>query len=359
MEKVAIESFAMNGGVGDNSYANNSSLQRSGFEATRSLIHEAIMEKLDIKHLTSGNSFRITDLGCSAGPNTFAAVQDIVEAIEQKHQSEGTQLPLPEFHVYFNDQVSNDFNTLFASLPLERRYFATGVPGSFHTRLFPEKSINLVHSFAALPWLSKVPEEVVNIHSLCWNKGRIHYTNAPVEVKEAYKGQFAKDMMRFFNARAKEVVHGGLMALCFPCLPDGQPNSHFLINVLFDLLGSALMDMVQMGRVDEAKVASFNIPFYASSTKEVVTLVETNGRFTIERMETLGSPILQAREGSECYSKTTRACTEGLIREHFGHDDEIINELFDRLTKKISDSDSILEESYMTYVFVLLKRKED
>nr|POE71627.1 isoform 2 of probable s-adenosylmethionine-dependent methyltransferase at5g38100 [Quercus suber] len=29
-------------------------------------------------------------------------------------------------------QVSNDFNTLFKSLPPNRQYFAVGVPGSFH-----------------------------------------------------------------------------------------------------------------------------------------------------------------------------------------------------------------------------------
>ncbi|KAK9105808.1 hypothetical protein Scep_022652 [Stephania cephalantha] len=352
MEKVVIESVAMNGGVGDYSYANNSSLQRSGFEAAKSLIHEAIMEKLDIKHLCNGNSIRITDLGCSVGPNTFIAVENIVEAIEQRHHSEGLKLPLPEFHVYFNDQLSNDFNTLFNSLPLERRYFAAGVPGSFHTRLFPEKSIDLVYSLGALQWLSKVPEDVVNI-------GRIHYSNAPSEVMEAYKGQFSKDMERFLDARAKEVVHGGLMVLSFPCLRDGQPYSRFLVGVFFSLLGSALMDMVKMGKVDQTKVDAFDVPFYAASPKEVEALVERNGHFTIERMETQDFPILQGKGAIQVYSKHNRACTEGLIRQYFGHDDEIIDELFDLFTNKLSESFSILEESCMNFVFVLLKRKQD
>ncbi|KAK9105809.1 hypothetical protein Scep_022653 [Stephania cephalantha] len=322
MEKVVIESVAMNGGVGDYSYANNSSLQRSGFEAAKSLIHEAIMEKLDIKHLCNGNSIRITDLGCSVGPNTFIAVENIVEAIEQKHHSEGLKLPC--------------LNSMSTSM----------------TKLFPEKSIDLVYSLGALQWLSKVPEDVVNI-------GRIHYSNAPSEVMEAYKGQFSKDMERFLDARAKEVAHGGLMALSFPCIRDGQPYSRFLVGVFFSLLGSALMDMVKMGKVDQTKVDSFNVPFYAASPKEVEALVERNGHFTIERKETQDFPILQGKGAIQVYSKHNRACSEGLIRQHFGHDFEIIDELFDLFTNKLSESFSILEESSMNFVFVLLKRKQD
>ncbi|KAK9091365.1 hypothetical protein Sjap_024542 [Stephania japonica] len=342
--KVVIESLAMNGGVGDHSYANNSSLQRSGFEAAKALIYRAIKENLDIKHLSRGRPFRITDLGCSVGPNTFIAVQNIVEAIEQKHQSQGLKLPLPEFHVYFNDHVSNDFNTLFASFPLERRYFAAGVPGSFHSRLFPEKSINLVYSFASLQWLSKVPDEVLDMDSTCWNKGRIYYTNAPSEVMAAYSGRFAKDMERFLDARAKEVVHGGLLALSFPCIPDGLAYSRSQIG----------------GRVDEAKVDSFNVPFYSTaSPMEVENLVAKNGCFTIERNEAWACPILEGNGACEMYSKHYRAFMEGLIKEHFGSDDEIIEELFKIFTKKISDSFDILEESNMSILFVLLKRKED
>ncbi|KAK9105807.1 hypothetical protein Scep_022651 [Stephania cephalantha] len=359
--KVVIESVAMNGGVGDHSYANNSSLQRSGFEAAKALIYRAIKENLDVKVLSCGSSFRITDLGCSVGPNTFIAVQNIVEAIEQKHHCERLKRRLPEFHVYFNDHVSNDFNTLFTSLPLERRYFAAGVPGSFHTRLFPEKYINLVYSFASLQWLSKVPDEVLNIASPCWNKGRIYYTNAPSDqVMAAYRGQFEKDMERFLDARAKEVVHGGLMALSFPCIPDGLAYSRSQIGVFFDLLSSALMDMAKMGRVDEAKADSFNVPFYSTaSPREVETLVEKNGCFTIERNETWACPILEGNGASEMYSKHYRAFMEGLIKEHFGSSDEIIEELFKIFTNKISDSFGVLKESNMSILFVLLKRIED
>ncbi|KAK7849230.1 putative s-adenosylmethionine-dependent methyltransferase [Quercus suber] len=56
--------------------------------------------------------------------------------------------------VFFNDQFSNDFNTLFISLPPNRQYFAAGVPGSFYGRLFPKASLHFIHSSYALQWLS-------------------------------------------------------------------------------------------------------------------------------------------------------------------------------------------------------------
>ena len=89
---------------------------------------------------------------------------------------------MPEFQVFFNDHTSNDFNTLFTSLPPERPYFATGVPGSFHGRLFPNSSLDFVHSSYALQILSKVPKELLNKNSAAWNKGRVHYASAPDEV---------------------------------------------------------------------------------------------------------------------------------------------------------------------------------
>ncbi|KAL0409410.1 UNVERIFIED_CONTAM: Farnesoic acid carboxyl-O-methyltransferase, partial [Sesamum radiatum] len=48
--------------------------------------------------------------------------------------------------VFFNDKVGNDFNTLFSSLPSERLYYATGVPGSFHGRLLPKASLHFAYS---------------------------------------------------------------------------------------------------------------------------------------------------------------------------------------------------------------------
>lgn len=76
--------------------------------------------------------FRITELGCSIGPNTFSAMQHVVEVLKENFKNN-----TPEYQIFFNDHVTNDFNTLFLLLPIDRSYYVYRVPGLFHGRLFP------------------------------------------------------------------------------------------------------------------------------------------------------------------------------------------------------------------------------
>ena len=111
-------------------------------------------------------SFAIADLGCSSGPNTLLVISEIIKVVEKlcielNHES-------PEYDVSLNDLSGNDFNNIFKSLDtfkeklcdeLETKmgpcYFS-GVPGSFYGRIFPNKSLHLVHSSYSIHWLSKV-----------------------------------------------------------------------------------------------------------------------------------------------------------------------------------------------------------
>ncbi|KAJ9708563.1 hypothetical protein PVL29_000548 [Vitis rotundifolia] len=351
------QSFPMNGGDGPHSYLNNSNLQRKATDACRTMIEEAIAQKLDVKCFSS-NPFRLADLGCSVGPNTFKAMQHIVEAVERKYLAQGLKSEMPEFQVFFNDHVANDFNTLFASLPTERRYFACGVPGSFHDRLFPESSIHFMFSSHALHWLSKVPEELLDKNSPAWNRGRIHCTSAPDEVSHAYAAQFDHDVEIFLNARAKELVVGGMIVLLIPALPNGIPASQSPFGVMFDLLGASLMDMAKEGLINEAQVDSFNLPVYAASREQMTDLVKRNGCFTIERMELVypTSKLVDRFCGNEC-GMLLRAGMEGIIAKHFGSG--IIDELFDRFSKKSVEFSHQLESSKRggAQLFAALRRK--
>ena len=222
-------------------------MQRGALEAAQEIIKREIAEKLDINQLFSGSStsFCIADFGCATGPNTFLAVQAILEAVKLKCQSsEGLNSNhVPEFHVFFNDLASNDFNTLFLSLPPKRQYLAAAVPGSFHGTLFPKASLHFAFSSCSLNWLSKVPIEVTDKTSPAWNSGMIQYTKK--EVFEAYLSQFAQDMESFLHARAQELVGGGLVALIVPGQQDAIPFSHTTIKMEFELLASCLMDMAK------------------------------------------------------------------------------------------------------------------
>nr|XP_048330663.1 loganic acid O-methyltransferase-like [Ziziphus jujuba var. spinosa] len=206
----------------------------------KELIDKAIAEKLEINNHSYTKTFQVADLGCSIGPNTFLGVQNIIDAVELKYQKTQGQssFQLPEFQVFFNDQISNDFNQLFTSLPPERRYYAMGVPDSFHDRLFSDGSLHFVHSSYSFQMLSEVPKVVVDKSSPAWNKGRIHYSNASDEVIRAYEAQYVNDMERFLNARAQEIMNGGLMALIIPGCPNGKSHSEAFVNIKIELLGS-------------------------------------------------------------------------------------------------------------------------
>ncbi|XP_059639792.1 loganic acid O-methyltransferase-like [Cornus florida] len=374
----------MNGGDGLHSYTHNSTYQvyistwiqffffffwtdfvtfnlRWGVNLANSMISEAIAELFDVnqfKITSSNHSFSVADLGCSVGPNTFIAVSNIVESIKLKCQSHGVPSEAIEFQAFFNDHNSNDFNTLFKSLPHDRQYFAAGVPGSFHGRLFPDASLHFINSFYALQWLSEVPKEVVDKQSPAWNKGRIYYTNAPTQVMEAYSAQYGTDMKSFFNARAQELVCGGLMALLIPCPAVGILPSHSPIIALADLIGATLLDMAKIGLVSEDKVDSFNFPKYNPTQQELEELIEENGCFRIVKMEALvrDPKMKEAASDIKMFVPHIRAAWEGLIKDNFGS--EIIDELFHRFTNKLLETFTLDHTSFekIAELFVLLQR---
>ncbi|KAM0980153.1 hypothetical protein FF1_015911 [Malus domestica] len=355
---MSAEAYPMKGGDGPNSYAKNSAYQRGVVDAAQQLISRAIAENLDVEKLPSSNTFCIADLGCSIGPNTFIAVQNILEAVEIKYQGQGLNSHIPEFHVFFNDHTLNDFNTLFQSLPTRRRYYAAGVPGSFYVRVFPNASIHFFHSSCALQWLSRVPKEVVDRNSPAWNKGRIVYSNSTDEVLRAYEAQHAEDMECFLHARAQEIANGGLMVLIIPGRPNGTPHSLSSVNQAHQLLGSCLMDLAMKGVVQEEKVDSFNIPLYYMSPQELEAAVEKNGCFSTQRIENLPrvSALDIVTKSSQVFASHVRAATEGLVKQQFG--ENILDELYDLYRKRLEEQPSIFESGKAINFLVVLKRLE-
>ncbi|CDP21245.1 unnamed protein product [Coffea canephora] len=327
--------YAMNGGNGPQSYNQNSSFQRGAVDVAKELIKEEIDKELDVKQLssTSVHPFRIADFGCSTGPNTFVAMKAIREALEEKLRKEGLASEVPEFEVFFNDHISNDFNTLFASLPPERHYLAAGVPGDFHKVLLPKATLHFAHSSCSLHWLSDVPKEVTDNTSPAWNKGKIHHGGAKKKVLEAYASQFAKDLdlssnfdYRFWLTKKKSTLN---------------TKMHLL-----------------QGLVDELKVDMFNLPLYLPSPNEIKTLMKANEHLNVQRLEILSIPgkhvVFSNPSGIVLY---LRAALEGLLEKQFGSD--IMDELFELFTQKLAESSSLFnpENQDLAVIFVLLKRK--
>ncbi|CAI0441050.1 unnamed protein product [Linum tenue] len=336
-------------------------------DSVRPRTEELIAEKLDLERLLAaggGNTFRVADLGCSIGPNTFHNVEHIVQQVRQKYNHMMMTSAAPEFQVFFNDQVNNDFNALFRSLPPERDYFAAGVPGSFHTRVFPNSSLHLAYSASSAHWLSRVPPEVVDRGSPAWNRGMIHYGSAPKPVEDAYRAQFRKDMGGFLRARSEELVSGGMLVLVFPGLPDGMLHSETQAGSVIYCVNLSILDLVRQGVLDEDQLDNFNFPMYFPHPREMRELVEENQCFSSIELELeVVSPestwLQQGGVGLRGWAVAMRAGMEELFARHFGGE-EILDRIFDGASQKIAERAEVIMNTKckeLPLLYVALQRK--
>lgn len=111
------------------------------------------------------------------------------------------------------------------------------------------------------------------------------------------------------------------------------------------------------GTLSEAKVDSFNFPLYFPVPQELKAIIDKNQSFTIERTEILNNPGKLTLTSFSARSMYLRAVFEGLLMNHFGS--EIMDELFERYTKKLEASPIFADPSNekSIIIFVLLKRK--
>ncbi|XP_021293541.1 probable S-adenosylmethionine-dependent methyltransferase At5g37970 [Herrania umbratica] len=347
------------GGHGTDSYSNNSFYQKLAANVVKKKIEDAIMMKLDVASFSStSNIIRLADFGCGVGSNTITAMHDLLEFVKKKYRSQCPVSQMPEFQVIFNDQSTNDFNTLFTSLPQDKEYMVAGVPGSFHDQVLPKSSLHLAHCSYSLHWLSKLPKELQDKLSPAWNKGKIHYTSAPQEVLNAYATQFAEDLDNFLNARAQEIVSGGMMLIVGSGIPDGMSYSQVVNGLMYNCMGSILMDMVKTGSINEAEIDAFNLPIYACPPGEFTAGVERNGLFTVEVIELMNpAPWLKGPIDIPAFVKHVRAAMEGMFSKHFSR--ETIDELFNQLVPRLSEISQQMESCYRDglQLFAILKRK--
>nr|GMD32198.1 salicylate carboxymethyltransferase-like [Ipomoea batatas] len=348
------EVLHMNGGNGDNSYANNSLLQQNVILMTKPITEEAITKLYT--SLNNPKTIAIADLGCSSGPNTLLAISNLVKAVDSQRKKL-RRVHSPEFQIYLNDLPTNDFNTIFQSLPKHeedfrreigegsRLCFFNGVPGSFYARLFPTDSLHFVHSSNSLHWLSQVPKGIKE------NKGNICVATAsPPNVIKAYYDQFEIDFSNFLKCRSKELVSGGRMVLTMQGIKSEDPTFY-----TWELLALTINDLVA-----EEKLNSFNFPLYLPTLPEIKFLVENDGSFTIDCLKafqihwtgygiddnddstTVSDEDINAGAGNNVITMVMRAIAEPILVSHFG--EGIIDELFHRYNNKIAHSMSTYPE---------------
>ncbi|KAG2291265.1 hypothetical protein Bca52824_037934 [Brassica carinata] len=324
MDKMDLQrEFHMTGGVGKTSYARNSSFQKKAYDRAKDIIVKTLQQ---LYKETRPKSLGIADLGCSSGPNTLSTIRDIIKAV----------IPLPEFSVSLNDLPRNDFNSIFKSLPdfhieLKRdtknddspSVFIAAFPGSFYGRLFPENTIHFIYASFSLHWLSK----------------------------------FKEDFSMFLRSRSKEVVAAGRMVLII-LGREGPEHVGRGNSFLWELLAEAIADLVSQGEIEEEKLDSYELHFYAPSAAEIEGEVNKEGSFELEKLDMLEVDMEWGNEDGISYgkavAKTIRAVQESMLASHFG--EEILDKLFDTYGRIIDEEVAKEDIKHITF-FVVLRRK--
>ncbi|ESQ45426.1 hypothetical protein EUTSA_v10011047mg, partial [Eutrema salsugineum] len=289
------------------------------------------------------------DLGCSSRRNTLLVMSEIVNTIIESYQQNG-RINTPEMDCCLNDLPHNDFNTTFKLVPsflekldmeVKERCFVSGVPNSFYSRLFPRKSLHLVHSSFSLHWLSKVPDGLEN------NSKSIHIKDpCPPDVYKSYLNQFKNDFSLFLRMRSEEMVPNGHMVLTFV----GRKVSDNLSKACFQvwsLLSDCLLDLVSEGVFRESEMESFNMPFYNPNEDEVREVISNEGSFEINKIETHDHIVpykiekdkeqisLQSIEAGKERATGIRCITEPLLVAHFG--EAVIEPVFDKYAQYMAN----------------------
>ncbi|TVU28289.1 hypothetical protein EJB05_19800 [Eragrostis curvula] len=366
----------MSPGDGESSYATNSRLQEKSILKTRPVLHKAVAAAHASLSPAAGTMV-VADLGCSSGPNTLLVVSEVLGAIADQREDElqGGQRPPVHVQFFLNDLPGNDFNLVFQSLEMFKKlaakekgaalppYYVAGLPGSFYTRLFPDRGVHLFHSSYGLMWRSKVLEELST--GIALNEGNIYIWEATTpSVVKLYRKQFQEDFSLFLRLRHSELVSGGQMVLTFL----GRKNKDMLrgeVSYMWGQLAQALQSLVEQGRVEKEKLDSFNLPFYAPSVDEVKEVIKKSDLFDINHVELFesnwdphddldGDLVHDSAQSGDNVAKCIRAVVEPLIMHHFG--EHILDDVFEMFAQNVAKHLQKVKTKYPVIVLSLKAR---
>ncbi|KAG8072157.1 hypothetical protein GUJ93_ZPchr0006g43331 [Zizania palustris] len=351
---------------------------------TRPVLHKAVEEVLHgLLSLPAGKMI-VTDLGCSSGPNTLLVVSEVLAAVANRCGEQPASAHHVQLQFFLNDLSGNDFNLLFQSLePFKKLtakemgeagppYYIAGLPGSFYTRLFPDRTVHLFHCSYCLMWRSKVPDELAR--GAVVNVGNMYiWETTPPAVVKLYQELFQKDFSLFLKLRYSELVSGGQMVLTFL----GRKNSDVLRgeeNFLCRLLAQALEALVHQGRVEEEKLDTFNLPLYTPSLEEVKEVVRQCELFDINHVELFESnwdpqdddddddsndlqrlQVVDSVRSGVNVAKCIRAVLEPLVARHFGGC--IVDDLFEMYAHNVAKHLEKLKTRHPVIVLSLKARR--
>lgn len=124
--------------------------------------------------------------------------------------------------------------------------------------------------------------------------------------------------------------------------------------------------ILMQGKVEEAKLDCFNLPYYTPTAEEVGAVIRTEGSFNIKRFATFevdwdskmdeneGIFRLEKPARGKYVAMSIRVVAESVLASHFG--EEIMDELFERFSKKIEEYLEAEKGKYTNIVISMTKR---
>jgi hypothetical protein len=305
-------------------YDQHSGVQMSSIQALRDWVEDAVA---NLPLPAPAQPVTVLDLGSSEGRNAVRLMASIVAGLRRR-----TDQPL---QTVYSDLASNNFNELFGNLEEARRagLFATGVypgtvGGSFYGPLLPPGTVHLATCFNAIHWLDRRPDVPVpdGVFHRRPHPPRPGLAGSP-EVTAAFTRQAERDLARFLENRAREMVPGAKLLLAGP----GDTDQYRLCDRLDDVLNDACLDLIATGRLERAGYERFTMPCYFCTVAELLAPLErgdspVRGAFAVDRAEALEVPtpfLVEFRRDGDvaayaaAYTGFLRAFSEPVVRAAF------------------------------------------
>ncbi|KAG6545911.1 hypothetical protein Mapa_012566 [Marchantia paleacea] len=174
----------------------------------------------------------------------------------------------------------------------------------------------------ALQWISKVPSSVFDKTSEAYNGGNTELERASRATVDAYARQGDVDLRNFLDARAKEMVPGGLMLLVFGVRKVYYPYCNTMVNEVKERVWD---ELVSEGRVDSGLRDSFNVFMHFHYLKDVEQIFNGySSVLTIEKQHVfpffLYPQNMTAREKAARHASLNRGLQTSMLETHFGED---------------------------------------
>jgi cyclopropane-fatty-acyl-phospholipid synthase len=325
-------------------YDQHSGAQLSSIQALQDWIDDAVA---NLPLPPPKQPVTVLDLGSSEGRNAIHVMAAIAAGLRRR-----TGQPV---QTVYSDLASNNFNRLFANLDEARRagFFPAGVypsavGGSFYEPLLPAGTAHLATSFNAIHWLDQLPS--VPVPDFVGYRRPHPSRPGPAvspDVTAAFKGQAERDLVRFLECRARELVRGGKLLLASP----GDTDEARVSDGFADVLNDACLDLVAAGRLERKEFERLTMPVYFRTVAELLAPLEredspVRGAFAVDRAGALEAPtpfVVEFRRGdvaayAAAYTGFLRAVSEPVVRAALNQSEpqaETVECLYERIRARL------------------------